>query len=102
MVAELLAAIKGCENETELTQVCDLIKEMKKPLEAVTNAVADSIAQGFIIGKKVKMVGDDEVGEIMKYNLSTVGFYTGDRYPIIVKFKRGTFEYSVESLTLVE
>jgi len=35
------------------------------------------------------------------FNTSSIGFYTGDRYPIIVKFKRGTFEYGADDLRLI-
>jgi len=104
MVAEILHAIKACKTTAELNQISDFVKETKVEPTSVHEAIKQSKALGFEPGKKVMMKGDidKEVGKVVKFNISTVGFYTGDRYPIIVKFERGTFEYGPDSLMLVE
>lgn len=100
----LLNAIVNCETEKEMEQVVDLIKGTEVKTEAVRAAIEDAQRQGFASGKGVILNHDPtkEVGKVIKFNSSTIGFYTGDRYPIVVKFERGTFEYSADNLTLVE
>ena len=68
------------------------------------NEIAKAKALGFVEGAKVKMSYDDknEIGKVVGYNQSTGGFYPSSRYPVLVKFERGTFEYGLESLELVE
>ncbi|MHA1233340.1 MAG: hypothetical protein ACTSPQ_22175 [Candidatus Helarchaeota archaeon] len=67
----LLDAISRCKNENELSQICDIAKSTR------------------VINKDVeKSINDSKTN-------------TGDRYPIIVKFKRGTFEYGADDLRLI-
>lgn len=104
MTKLFLDAILKCKNEKEVTQVWDMAKETKVNPDNVMKAINEAKNLGFDIGEKVIMKGDpfDEEGEILRFNSSSIGFSSGDRYPIIVKFERGTFEYSVDSLILVE
>jgi len=66
------------------------------------SAIADAKEKGFVIGAKVKLLKDKEVGEVVGYNEATGGFYPGSRYPLIVKFERGTFEYGPGLLKLAK
>jgi len=65
-------------------------------------AIREAKKIGFVIGVKTKILNDDEVGVIVGYNNDTSGFYPGSRYPILVKFERGTFEYAPGDLKLVQ
>ncbi|MFZ2193650.1 MAG: hypothetical protein WAV31_05390 [Candidatus Moraniibacteriota bacterium] len=80
-----------------------LIEEMKEPdgEKKMSNEVAKAKGLGFVPGAKAKLSHDAEVGEVVGYNEAVGGFYPGSRYPVIIKFDRGTFEYSLEQLELV-
>ncbi len=52
--------------------------------------------KGFVVGKKVRMTGDSEIGEIVGDDES------GGRYTLKVKFERGEFPYFIRELELVE
>lgn len=65
-------------------------------------AIREVKKMGFVIGTKAKISNDDEAGVIVGYNNNTDGFYPGSRYPILVKFERGTFEYAPDDLKLVQ
>lgn len=99
----LLEALMSCKNQDEITQICDIAKNTKKTNMSVNQAIHKSKEKGFKVGKRVILNHDPdkEVGEVVDFNTSTIGFYTGDRYPIIVKFERGTFEYNPDNLTLI-
>ena len=103
MSSILLEAIVNCKNTQELTNVLDLAKDTKTTTKSIKKAIHDSKAKGFKIGKGVMLKHDpsNEIGKVVNFNTSTVGFYTGDYYPIIVKFERGTFEYGLNSLTII-
>ena len=81
-----------------------LINEMKEPdgKKKTENEIAKAKELGFVPGAKVKLSHDPEVGEMVEYNEETGGFYPGSRYPVIIKFERGTYEYSLEQLVLVK
>ncbi len=66
------------------------------------NAIQAAKELGFIPGAKVKLSHGPEVGEIVGYNESVGGFYPGSRYPVLIEFKRGTFEYVTDQLRLVK
>ena len=97
----LLSAVVNCKTERELTQVADITKATRVSKESVELAVKNAKKEGFAVGKRVIMYDDPEVGEIVRFNTATVGFESGDRYPIVVKFKRGTFPFNTDALTLI-
>lgn len=71
-------------------------------MSKIRDAIMHAITMGFVIGSKVTRTAPSaEVGEVIGYNTSD-GLYNGDRYPIVVKFESGVFEYGVESLDLKE
>jgi hypothetical protein len=100
----LLNAVANCKTERQFEQIVDFAKDTMVTEEAVEQAIENAKKLGFKVGSEVMMLGDPdkELGEVVRFNTSTIGFGTGDRYPVIVKFERGTFEYSVESLILFE
>jgi hypothetical protein len=103
MSAILLNAIASCETEGQLEQVYELVKETKVTEKAVANAIKEAQRKGIKVGGKVMFYGDKtDIGKVLRFNTSTVGFYTGDRYPVVVEFKRGTFEYEIDGLTPLE
>lgn len=71
--------------------------------EAVAEAVKFAQEAGFVLEAPVRLQGNvnGEIGKVAGYNERTAGFYPGTRYPILVKFERGTFEYGPEVLELV-
>jgi len=77
-----------------------LIEELKEPdgEKKMSNEVAKAKELGFVPGAKVKLSHDAEVGEVVSYNKAIGGFYPGSRYPVLIKFERGTFEYTLEQL----
>ncbi len=87
------------EQKTQaLNTIHDLVKELKAkaPSEKEMSA-AHSIYEklGYVPGAFVRFKSKpDIIGVITQYNTST-GFYDGKRYPIIVQFPFGTFEYSI-------
>jgi len=98
----LLQAVTNCKSERELGQIHDLIKDTRVTKETVNTAVEKAKSQGFAIGSKVMFYNDKtDIGEVVAFNTSTMGFGTGDRYPVIVKFERGTFEYGTDCLTIL-
>jgi len=70
----------------------------------VVVAITQSIACGFVVGAKVtRTPPSEEVGVVVGYNTShPSNLYGGSRYPIVVKFDSGRFEYGPESLHLRE
>jgi hypothetical protein len=80
--------------------VVDLLKATQQPMNEVEKAIKKAKALGFKRGVRVRLHGDSEIGEVVGHNQKDRGFYSGDRYPILVKFEKGTFEYGVESLEL--
>jgi len=99
----LLQAVMNCQSERELGQVHDLIKGTRVTKEAVEASIEKAKQLGFKEGGKVIFNNDKtDVGVMLRFNTSTVGFYTGDRYPLIVKFERGTFEYETDSIQPIE
>lgn len=84
-----------------------VIEEMKAKeptAEAVAEAIQNAREAGFVLGAKVKLQGggpDEEVGEVLGFNEQTLGLYNGVRYPIYVKWERGTFEYGPDALELI-
>jgi len=83
-----------------------LVKEMhaKAPLSSeVQSSIALAIGAGYTITAPVVLAFDDayEVGEVIGYNTRCHGFYDGERYPVIVEFARGTFEYGIDQLDLI-
>lgn len=81
-----------------------LIEEMKEPdgEKKMSNEVAKAKELGFVPGAKAKLSHDPEIGEVLGYNEAIGGFYPGSRYPVIIKFERGTFEYSLEQIKLAD
>lgn len=81
-----------------------LLEEMKEPDGArkMKNEVAKAKELGFVPGAKARMSHDAEAGEVVGYNQAVGGFYPGSRYPVIIKFERGTFEYSLDQLELAD
>lgn len=82
----------------------NLFKEMqaKRPSTAtVDKAILSVMQQGYVEGAGVTLWNMAEVGTIVGYNRTSGGHYPGDRYPLIVRFQRGTFEYGTEGLKLV-
>jgi len=99
----LLNSVASCKTQHELNQIHDLVKQTKVSKEDVDEAIKDAKSKGFEIGTRVIFFDDHtDIGKVVKFNTSTIGFYTGDRYPIIVKFERGTFEYDAECLTPIK
>jgi len=75
---------------------------MEKSMEQIIN---EAIEAGFTIGANVILKGHpSDVGEVIKHRReATTGLYNGQRYPLLVKFPvRGTFEYGIESLDIVQ
>ena len=70
---------------------------------AVELAIKEAKEQGFTEGRKVCLAGDaeGEQGEIIGYNTRTHSLYNGVRYPVLVKWARGVFEYSTDGLILI-
>ena len=83
-------------------QLKPMWEEMNNPKEAngVNKAIEEAKALGFVPGAEVTLNSDDEVGRVVGYNEAVGGFYSGSRYPIIVEFERGTYEYSLTDLVL--
>jgi hypothetical protein len=81
-----------------------LMKELKEPDgdEKMNNEVTKAKELGFIEGVKAKLSHTPEIGEVVGYNEAVGGFYPGSRYPVLIKFERGTFEYSLDQLELVD
>ena len=98
----LLKSLQSCKTEQELENLWDLIKQTKTANSIVEESIKKAKEAGFYPGCKVKMKGDDEIGEMVGFNISNLGFYTGDRYPLLVKFERGIFEYSHEQFEVIE
>ena len=71
-------------------------------LQTMRAAIEKAKELGFVPGAPVRWMDDPEIGEVISYNESIGSFYPGSRYPVRVKFVRGTFEYGLEDLTLVE
>ncbi|MBI4114694.1 MAG: hypothetical protein HY445_02530 [Candidatus Niyogibacteria bacterium] len=66
------------------------------------NAIAEAKKRGFRPGTKAKLTHENEVGEVIGYNETADGPYPGSRYPILIKFKRGTYEYDLDQLELIK
>lgn len=81
-----------------------LVEGLKEPdgERKMSNEVAKAKEMGFVPGARVKLSHDREVGEVVGYNEAIGGFYPGSRYPVLIKFERGTFEYGLESIKLVK
>ncbi len=86
-----------------------IVEEMKakEPLaEAVEVAIKEAQEAGFVEGARVKLKGDGnespDIGTVVGFNEQTSGLYNGARYPVYVKWARGTFEYGTEALDLTE
>lgn len=96
------------KNDEDADRLWDTVKPLieqtqEKGGDAKLNELLEKAKKlGLVPGAKVKLWHDDEIGEIMGYNTSIGGFYSGTRYPIVVKFERGTFEYSIEGLKLIK
>ncbi len=103
MTTEILNALKLCNSQKEVDQVIDLAKTTTVSSDSVKKAIRECEQQGFKPECKVMMVGDPdkEIGKLIKFNNSTIGFYAGNQYPMIVKFDRGTFEFGIDELTLI-
>jgi hypothetical protein len=78
-------------------------EEMSKQAEHIRfirdieGRIKDAMDAGFLEGKKVRMVGDQEIGEVTGYDRSG-----GDHLRRIrVKFERGEFSYSMTELELI-
>jgi len=97
----LLGALINCRTERELEQLWGFVKETKVTKKDVETSIKEAQKAGFHIGCKVRMHGDDEIGEMIDFNKSSIGLYTGDRFPIIIKFDRGTFEYNHKQFEIV-
>jgi len=97
--SESAAWLKAAQQDPEATW--DFLKQTQQPMANVEKAIEDAKAKDFVVGAKVRLKGVEEIGEVVGYNTANSGFYSGDRYPIIVRFERGKFEYGVESLELV-
>ncbi|MFC1617803.1 hypothetical protein ACFL2B_00820 [Patescibacteria group bacterium] len=86
----------------------DSFREFARDLEVpdgemkTANEIAKAQEQGFTIGAKVKLSHLPEVGEIVGYNEEAGGLFPGSRCPVIIKFERGEFEYSLDQAELVE
>jgi hypothetical protein len=95
-------------NEKQTEQLWDLLKpvfqEMNDPKQKneTQSAITEAKRLGFVPGVRVKLINDDEIGEVEGYNQAVGGFYSGSRYPILVRWERGVFEYGVNDLELVE
>lgn len=85
-------------------EIKPLMEGLKEPdgKNKMKNEIAKAKELGFVEGAKAKLSHDDEVGEVVGHNEAIGGFYPRSRYPVIIKFKRGTFEYSLDQLELVE
>jgi len=81
-----------------------LVEGLKEPdgEKKMSNEVAKAKELGFVPGAKAKLSHDAEVGEVVGYNEAVGGFYPGSKYPVLIKFERGTFEYGLEQLELVD
>ncbi len=92
------------QNPEDLEKLLRLAKELKQgnTAENTKAAVDRARAAGFIPGASVRMIDNPEVGQVVGYNEALDGVYPGNRYPIVVQFERGTFEYGVESLELAD
>lgn len=104
MTQFILDALFQCNSEKEVEQLADLFKETKVPLDIVKDKIEQCKEAGFDIGSKVIMASDPkkEIGKVLRFNETSAGFYTGSRYPLVVEFKRGTFQYALEEMILVE
>lgn len=78
-----------------VSHICDNLAEITSKIKKVRK-------DGFIIGKRVTLKADQKhQGVIVGYNEKSFGFYSGNKYPIIVKLDNGSeFEYDEDSLIL--
>ncbi len=88
------------KKEQALNSIHDLVKALK--LQAPSEkeiSTAHNIYEklGYVPGTFVQRYNEPDIWVIVKYNTSAGWFYDGKRYPIIVKFPFGTFEYSILS-----
>jgi hypothetical protein len=99
-MTEILSTSK---TKKDIIETWDLTKSTIVSKKIIRRVINTSKEKGFIIGEKVILSDDEdkEIGEIVAFNTCTIGHYTGDRFPIVVKFERGAFEYNRESLTLI-
>jgi hypothetical protein len=71
-------------------------------IDEADKAIQEAKENGFVIGKKVKLTHDKEIGIVVGYNENPISGYPTARYPIMVQFERGKFEYTVRELKLVK
>lgn len=76
-------------------------------VESVHESTESAQEHGFVIGAKVRLkhrtsLEKEEIGEVIDHNKARESFYSGDRYPIRVKFERGEFEYAESDLELIK
>jgi hypothetical protein len=104
-VAAKLGAILGINRSPEnYDLLTSALKETldSNAVEKTTQAIKKAEALGFKIGVFVKLCSDPEIGKVVGYNKINDGFYPGDMYPVLVKFKRGIFEYGPNDLEITD
>ena len=93
------------DEDRAVDQVRQMMKGMNRPEggSLAEKAIREAKRRGFVIGARAKLPYSDtpEVGVVVGYNQKANGFYSGDRYPVLVKFERGTFEYGISENELV-
>ncbi len=92
--------LSNAQKSHALNSVHDLLKALKEKAPSTEKiSAAHEIYQElwYKIGSFVTMYDSPSLWIIIKYNTSTWDMYDWQRYPIIVKFPFGTFEYSILS-----
>ena len=67
----------------------------------VQDLIDNAVLHGLRVGTPVRLTNSVETGYVVGYNTRLDGLYTGKRYPIYVKFVRGTFKYEINNLEIV-
>lgn len=65
------------------------------------DAIEAARDKGLVPGVRVRLTHDREVGVIEAFNKEKKGVYSGRRYPLLVKFKRGILPFGIEDLQKV-
>jgi len=92
----------GIQNHPEgVNEIVDFYKEIDNPTKAQVLTGINAVKKlGFVIGAKVKLPHDSEIGVVVSFNKANRGLYNGLCYPINVKFERGMFPYGADNLVL--
>lgn len=104
--ALLNLAIHDYDKAKSLT---DDMKRYARGKPTPESVIETAIAHGYTLGRRCRRNwcpkgtnGFTDIGIIVGYNTDKSGFYPGFDYPIYVAYENGTFEYSEESVILLD